>query len=81
MQNELLVQGLNLLVLGMGVVFIFLALLVITTSVMSRMIQRYLPEPIPAASVEDHSASRQNALPDEKILAAIKAALEQHRSR
>ena len=82
MQDELLVQGLNLLVLGMGVVFVFLALLVVATSVMSKLIQHYLPEPIPASiSIEEVNTSNQQTLPNEKILAAIKAALEQHRNR
>ena len=48
MQGDMLAQGWELLIYGMGTVVIFLALLVIATSIMSRLVTSYFPEPEPA---------------------------------
>ena len=45
--TQLLNEGLSLMALGMGFVFVFLTVLVITTTLMSRVIGRYFPEPVP----------------------------------
>lgn len=80
MQNELISQGINLMLLGMGVVFVFLTLLVFATSFMSALISRYFPEPHPElpVKVSSSSATRQ---PDARLLAVIKAAVDEHRSK
>lgn len=61
-------QGIELMLVGMGVVFVFLTALVGATTLMSRLVLRYLPSP-PAADV------------DEATVAAISAAIERHRRR
>lgn len=81
--NPLIQDGLNLLVLGMGAVFIFLGLLVTVTTVMSRLVMRWVHDPAapvaqPTVAVPG-SASSPNS--DKQLLAVITAALHQHRSR
>ncbi|MGI1677757.1 MAG: OadG family protein [Cellvibrionaceae bacterium] len=69
------------MLLGMGVVFIFLAVLVITTTVMSNIIQKYFPEIIPL-NVPDLSSSNTESteqVPSPRILSILKAAIEEHR--
>jgi oxaloacetate decarboxylase gamma subunit len=76
MQNELFTQGLTLMALGMGVVFIFLALLVATTQVMSSIIDRYFPAP---AIQSIHPTAPSGDIPDSRTLAVIQAAIRRHR--
>jgi len=67
------------MLLGMGVVFVFLALLVVITTFMSAIIQKYFPEPTPAASPASDSSPPDSDIPEPRILAAIEAAIKQHR--
>ncbi len=71
-----LMDGLLLTGIGMGVVFSFLAVLVLVTSGMSSCLTHFAPEeaPIPPAA-------RPPAHGDEKLIAIIAAAIHQHRSR
>lgn len=70
MQSHLLDQGLTLMLVGMGTVFTFLAVLVVAMSGMSFVIQR-LTSSVSADSTDTS---------DEEI-AAISAAINQHRRR
>ena len=70
MAAELLEEGVELMLAGMGTVFVFLTTLVAATSLMSRIIGRFQPEPAatdPAAQAEE--------------VAAITAAITHHRNR
>ncbi|MBT8068353.1 MAG: OadG family protein [Gammaproteobacteria bacterium] len=66
MQPTLLDQGLMLMLVGMGTVFVFLTLLVAGMSLMAMIIKRLLPTPV----AED---------PSDAEIAAITAAIAQHR--
>lgn len=83
MQESIISQGLSLMVYGMGVVFLFLTLLVILTTIMSSLVQRFF-KPEPASAPVKNSAPI-GAVPaanvDPRTLEVIKAALKQHRSR
>ena len=68
MENELLYQGLTLMLAGMGTVFAFLTVLVIAMQVMSRVIIYFQSK---AASTD---------VTDEE-LAAISAAVSRHRGK
>ena len=46
--SELLQEGLALMGLGMGFVFVFLTILVISVTLMSKLIDRYQPVPVAA---------------------------------
>jgi len=66
-ETTLLNQGVELMLVGMGTVFVFLTLLVIAMSLMSGMIKRLMPAAINGASDEE--------------VAAITAAIAQHRNK
>ncbi len=70
-------QGLDLLLFGMGTVFIFLTLLVIVTISMSAIIRRWLPE----EELDHLSSPKRHTAVDERIVSIIQAALAKHRSR
>ncbi len=72
--TELLMPGLELLVVGMGIVFIFLTLLIFILNIMSSIIQRYFPEPQVIAK-----KATANQI-DPNVLAAISAAVHRHRT-
>jgi len=70
--NELMGQGLQLMALGMGVVFLFLGLLITVITLVSRMIQSYEQKTAPAEG--DTSSNRDD------LLEVISAAVQQYRS-
>ncbi len=67
MQPTLLDQGLTLMLVGMGTVFVFLTILVAAMSLMAVIVDRFLPAPVDAEVSEEE-------------VAAITAAIAQHRS-
>ena len=71
MSPSLMNEGLTLMMAGMGTVFVFLTLLVITMSLMSRLVGRF--------SIGE-AAGPAGAVSPETV-AAIAAAIEQHRQR
>lgn len=79
--SEILVQSLELLVLGMGFVFVFLMVLVWATSTMSSLVMKHLPEPVPQAAAPRRAAPQPKNQIDSTTMAVIAAALKQHRSR
>lgn len=78
---DLLMEGVDLMVLGVGSVFIFLILLIGCISLMSRAVTRFLPEEMPLAAAPRRTAPV-SALPvDSETHAVISAAIRQHRAR
>jgi len=79
MQQDILQQGFDLMLFGMGTVFVFLTVLVIATLIMSTLVQRFFPDaPEPQlANVPTAPAG----VTDPKLLAIIKAAVDQHRAK
>ena len=79
-----MLEGINLMVIGMGAVFTFLTLLVFTTTIMSKLVNKYAPPaPAPTAqpSVAVVSPNQPNQVSDGQLLAVITAAIHRHRSR
>jgi len=75
--GELISEGINLMLLGMGTVFVFLTILVIVTAIMSSLVQKYgavqpADPTIPGAAGE---------LDEATLLAVISAAIHAHRSK
>ncbi|MCK5192033.1 MAG: OadG family protein [Methylococcales bacterium] len=68
-----LTAGLELLMVGMGIVFLFLALLVILSVLMSKLVLRYLPVDA------DVAPARGIVGIDHKVTAAITSAVHQYR--
>lgn len=88
--SNLMTEGFNLMLLGMGFVFIFLTLLVIATGIMSKIITRYekdvgtLPEegiPAPTAVISQAMSDRQHANDDKTLITVLSAAIHKFRSR
>jgi oxaloacetate decarboxylase (Na+ extruding) subunit gamma len=75
--SELISKGLELMVLGMGTVFVFLAVLVFTVTKMSELVQKYEKNlPQPEAEPDPAAATTNN-----NHIAAISAAIHQYRSK
>ncbi len=68
MHNDLIDQGVTLMIAGMGTVFLFLTLLVIITTLMSRLITRFQRTAVSADATDDE-------------IAAITAAVTRHRRK
>ena len=76
--NEMMNSGIELMLIGMGIVFAFLALLVVLVNIMTSVIQRFFPEtPIVVASPTSASTSHTDA----GIIAVISAAVHQYRNK
>ena len=77
--GELFLSGVKLMFFGMGIVFLFLALLVWVIGVTSKLIQRFSPEPpthLPgSASLGGDDGD------DAELVAAISAAIHFHQSK
>lgn len=80
MTESLLQQGMDLMLFGMGTVFVFLTVLVIATGLMSQAITRFFPEPIIEKPVAKPVAATTAAV-DPKVVQVIQAAIDQHRQR
>ena len=87
--SSLLSEGTTLMLFGMGFVFVFLTLLVIMTSIMSRLIILYeksvgvLPEdgvPSPTAVIPSHEPVRRDVTNNKTLIAVFAAAIRRYRS-
>ncbi|MFB9133842.1 OadG family protein [Vibrio olivae] len=78
MQSNLFSEGLNLMTLGMGFVFIFLVFLVFAVTAMSNLIARWFPhvEPTSATSTATPPTSAQQ---DNQLVAVLAAAVHHKR--
>ncbi|MGL6258485.1 oxaloacetate decarboxylase subunit gamma [Vibrio sp. WXL103] len=73
-----LLDAATLMMTGMAVVFIFLTILVYLVKLMSKLVPSDLPpETTPAIK---HSATKSAHTVDPKVVAAISAAIHQHRA-
>ena len=82
LMNELLAKALELMTAGIGFVFVFLMALIFAISIVSRLINRYFPEP----AVPTAPASKAPVAPgapqvvDAQLLSVISAAVKEYRS-
>lgn len=77
--GQTLLEGLELMQIGMGLVFIFLVLLIGCMRLMSVLLQRAtVHEAVSITATRSPAAGSQ--MPDADTLAAIQAAVQQHRS-
>ena len=75
MKVDLIQQGVDLMLYGMGTVFTFLTLLVGAVSLMSWIITRFFPEPI----VDERVPQMAPSALDPHLKAVIQAAIDKHR--
>ncbi|MCB1753204.1 MAG: OadG family protein [Gammaproteobacteria bacterium] len=76
--TDLLMEGVELMLLGMGSVFVFLAILVLLLKGMSRLALTLAPEEV-AIGVASPVGTKPDA--DDELLAVISAAINRYRSR
>ena len=74
MDNNLLAEAINLTLFGMGFVFVFLTLMVVVTTMMSLLVQRFQPNLNLAATSNIELSSDI----DERTKAIITKAIEMH---
>lgn len=79
--TELLMEGVDLMFLGLGAVFVFLLMLVGCINLMSRLVARFLPEELAVAAPVRKSPVAAAPGIDQETLAVISAAVRQHRAR
>ncbi len=75
--SQLLLEGVELMLFGIGFVFAFLVLLILCIRLMSYLTDRFVSAPAPQAAPAPHAGAETDA----DILAAIQAAIHQHRAR
>lgn len=78
--NDLMSQAIDLMIAGMGFVFVFLIVLVFATQIMSKLIVRFAPEPVTPAKTP-RAKPKAPASVDPDTAAAIKKAIAKFRSR
>lgn len=78
---ELLQDGLALMALGMGFVFVFLTVLVISVTLMSTLIRRFQPVSVAPSSVKTTSPATAADDQDNETIAVISAAVHRYRMR
>ncbi|GGO84764.1 hypothetical protein GCM10011348_31740 [Marinobacterium nitratireducens] len=83
--ENLLSEGVSLMVFGMGFVFVFLTLLVFATSLMSKLVVKYQPAPEPKPSArkaaKPSAGTGSAAATNDELVAVISAAVHKYRSR
>ena len=77
-EPSLVSQGLELMVFGMGVVFVFLTMLVFVTTLMSKLVNKFAPEPEAVAAPAPAVAAPGV---DPQLLKVLSAAVKEHRAR
>ena len=79
--SELIGEGINLMFSGMGFVLVFLLILIWAIGVMSKLINRFFPEPQPEPKTSQNSTAL-SAAPTgdfERLRPVIAAAIAHHR--
>ena len=76
--SQLLLEGVEIMLFGMGSVFIFLVLLIFCIRLMSSLTARFVSEPV---SVPTQARPAPAVEADADTLAAIQAAIHLHRAR
>ena len=79
--SALIGEGINLMFSGMGFVLVFLLILIWASGVMSKLINRFFPEPQPEPKTSPNSTALSAAPTDdfERLRPVIAAAIAHHR--
>ena len=81
MRGDIVDQGIELMLYGMGTVVLFLTLLIATVTLMSWFLSRFFPEAeVPVARAGQASAAVSSKAGDLPLVAVIAAAVHRHRS-
>ncbi len=79
MQGDIVSQGLELMIYGMGTVVVFLTLLIVATRGMSLVVSQYFPEPVVVPPARKPSLAQGGD--DPQVVAAISVAIARHRAK
>ncbi len=80
--QQLLLEGVELMFFGMGLVFLFLILLIFSIRVMSFVLERWAPEAGHVATAVAAPTQHESAqVVDPDTLQAMQIAIKQHRAR
>ena len=72
METNLVVEGLKIMLLGMGTVFLFIAMMIWAMNLMSTILTKQYPEANPIETDDQ--------IDNKRVIAAIVAAIKHHRS-
>ncbi|MEA2073147.1 MAG: OadG family protein [Campylobacterota bacterium] len=75
METNLVLEGFKFMGLGMGTVFLFLVIMIISMNIMSIVVHKFFPEP----EVNVGSSSTPTKKDNNSVVAAITAAIKHHR--
>lgn len=78
--EALLMQGLDLMLLGMGMVFLILGLLIFILKGTSALITKYAPHTEPPSAPVQKATTAANPETDPDLMAAISIAIQRFRS-
>jgi oxaloacetate decarboxylase gamma subunit len=73
--SEMMSSGIELMLTGMGIVYLFLAMLVVAVKVMTAIVTRYFPE------TPDEFVVPASKTTEPLVIAAITAAVHQYRNK
>ena len=76
-EDTLMSQGIELMIYGVGTVFLFLMLLVIAVQGLAACLRQWFPEPVPTRAPPQRPASP--AVIDDRTRAIIQAAIDRRR--
>ena len=79
--SELFSEGVNLMISGMGFVMLFLFILIYAIALMSKLINQYFPEPIPAPVSKPQVATPPIQDDLERLRPVIVATIVHHRRK
>lgn len=78
--DNLISEGINLMVFGMGFVFVFLTLLVFSTAGMSKVVGKYFPEAPAQPKAAKPASVAAAANNNDELVAVMTAAVHKYRS-
>lgn len=79
MDTNLVLEGIKFMFLGMGTVFVFLVIMILVTNVVSKIVNRFFPEPVSIPKADTEYFETENVQNNKRIIAAITAAIIHHR--
>ncbi len=75
METNLILEGFKFMGLGMGTVFAFLIIMILSINIMASVLHKFFPEPQANTTTPSTDTKNDNS----KVIAAISAAITHHR--